>query len=132
MEVVRRIYEAGTRREGAAVLGLYDVDVEWDASGSPLGVLEGATVFRGHEGIREVFRQWYAGWEHVVHDVGEFIDVGEHVVAVGTLRGRGRSSGVDVVWNHYASTWTLRDGKVVRVAWYATRGEALEAMGLRE
>jgi ketosteroid isomerase-like protein len=132
VEVVRRIYEAGARREGAAVLPLYDENVEWDSSGSPLGVLEGGAVFRGHEGIREMFRQWYAGWEDVVHHMEELIDVGEHIVAVGTLRGRGRASGVDVAWKNYASTWTLRDGKVVRVAWFASREEALEAVGLRE
>lgn len=41
VEVVRRIYEAGARREGAAVLSLYDEDVEWDNSGSPDGLLSG-------------------------------------------------------------------------------------------
>jgi hypothetical protein len=28
--------------------------------------------------------------------------------------------------------WTLRQGKIVRVALFATRAEALEAAGLRE
>lgn len=31
-----------------------------------------------------------------------------------------------------ALLWTIRDGKVVRVVWYPTRAQALEAAGLRE
>jgi ketosteroid isomerase-like protein len=132
VEVVRRIYDAGARREGAAVLSLYDADVEWDSSGTPAGHLGDATVYRGHEGIREAFRLWYEVWDNVEHDVEELIDAGETVIAVGTLRGRGRASGVEVEWKHYASTWTLRAGKVVRVAWFSSREEALKAVELAE
>jgi len=132
VEVVRRIYEAGARREGAAVLPLYDEDVEWDNSGSPVGLLTGGMVFRGHDGIKEAFREWYEAWEDVEHDVEEFTDIGPHVIAVGPMRGRGRTSGVEVTWDGYASTWTLRGGKVARSVWYPTREEALEAVGLRE
>ena len=130
VEVVRRIYEAGKRREGAAVLPLYDEQVVWE--GGPGEHLTGREVWRGHEGIREALRQWYDAWEHVEHDVEEFIDADPHVIAVGTMRGRGRASGVEVVWNDYASTWTVRGGRVVRVAWFPSRAEALEAVGLRE
>jgi hypothetical protein len=31
---------------------------------------------------------------------------------------------------HHAGVWTLRDGKITRVVWFATREEALEAAGL--
>jgi ketosteroid isomerase-like protein len=132
VEVVRRIYEAGERREGAAVLSLYDEDVEWDSSGSPAGLLGGRKVYRGHDGIKDAFREWYEAWADVKHDAEEFIDVDPHVIAVGRMRGRGRGSGVEVTWDGYASTWTLRNGKVIRVAWFPTREEALEAVGLRE
>jgi ketosteroid isomerase-like protein len=129
VEVVRRIYEAGARREGATVLPLYDQGVEWDGSGSPAGLLTGSLVYRGHDGIREAFRQWYEAWGDVEHEVEEFIEAGPHVIAVGTMRGTGRASGVEIRWEGYASTWTLRDGKVVRVAWFPSREEALEAVG---
>ena len=35
-------------------------------------------------------------------------------------------------WNSYAQVWTIQDSKVVRVEFFPTRGEALEAVGLRE
>jgi len=33
---------------------------------------------------------------------------------------------------HAATVWTIREGKIVRVALFTTRAEALEAVGLRE
>jgi ketosteroid isomerase-like protein len=131
VEIVRRIYDAVARRDTETVLALYDPDVEWDASQSPLGRVTGASVFRGHEGLRRAFREWYDGWEHVEDDIEELIDAGEHVIAVVTLRGRGRSSGVEVEWKDYAAVWTIREGKVVRVVWLPSREAALEAVGLR-
>jgi ketosteroid isomerase-like protein len=64
-------------------------------------------------------------------EVEERIDVGEHVIAVVKLRGRGRSSGAEVETS-YAGVWTIRDGRVVRVLWLPSRADALEAVGLRE
>jgi hypothetical protein len=33
---------------------------------------------------------------------------------------------------HQCGIWTIRDGKIVRVAWVEKRDEALEAAGLSE
>jgi hypothetical protein len=35
-------------------------------------------------------------------------------------------------WRAQYGVWTLRGGRVVRVAWFEDRAEALEAAGLRE
>jgi hypothetical protein len=53
------------------------------------------------------------------------------VVAVVLRHARGRASGVDVE-APLALLWTLRDRKVIRVAWFGSRAEALEAAGLSE
>jgi ketosteroid isomerase-like protein len=132
VELVRRVFQAVSRRDSEAVLALYDPDVEWDATRSPLGLVTGISVFHGHHGLRRAFREWYEGWDRVVDEVEEVIDAGEQVIAVVTLRARGRSSGVDVEWEHYASIWTIRDGRIVRVVWLPSRAEALEAVGLSE
>jgi ketosteroid isomerase-like protein len=89
-------------------------------------------VYRGHEGLRIMFREWYEAWEDVEGNLKELIDAGEHVISVQTYGGRGRASGVEVEWTDLAGVWTIRNGKVVRVAWFATRKEALEAAGLSE
>jgi ketosteroid isomerase-like protein len=61
----------------------------------------------------------------------ELIDAGEQVIAVLSVRGRGRVSGIELEYRP-AGVWTLRQGKVVRVVWFPTRDEALEAARQRD
>jgi len=63
---------------------------------------------------------------------GSSIDLrGETVVSVQRTQGRMRHTDMktNVQW---PTTWTIRDGKVLRAYGYLTRAEALEAAGLRE
>jgi ketosteroid isomerase-like protein len=133
VEVVRRVYDAVGRRDTERVLSLYDPDVEWDGSRSPWAeVIPGTALFHGHEELRRVFRLYYEMWETFEDNVEELIDADDQVVSVVTSRGRGRASGVEVEWAGNAGVWTIRDGKVIRVVWFPSREEALEAVGLRE
>jgi ketosteroid isomerase-like protein len=132
VEIVRRVYDASARRDPEAVLLLYDADVEWDMSHHPMSqMLEERGSRRGHDGLRAWFRDWYEVFEDFEHRLVEVIDAGEQIVSVGIDSGRGRGSGVEVE-RLIAGVWTIREGKVVRVAWFATRKEALEAAGLSE
>ena len=133
VEVVRRVYEATARRDSDAVLALYDPEVEWDVSQDPTMVpMVGAGVYRGQDGLRRFFREWYEAWENIRNEPEELIDASDDsVVVVVTDRAQGRASGAEVARTH-AALWTVRDGKVVRVAWFPTRDAALEAAGLSE
>jgi ketosteroid isomerase-like protein len=131
VEVVRRLYETSARRDSAAVLALYDPEVVIDVTHGAVGEVAGRTVHHGHEGLRTFFRAWYEAWERVEPDLRELLDTGEHVVSIETTRGRGRASGVEVELQQ-CGVWTIRDGKIVRVVWFTTRDEALEAAGLSE
>jgi ketosteroid isomerase-like protein len=130
IEIVRRVYEA--RGDPEAVLAYYDPDVEFNASQFPFGrLVGGAGIYRGHEGLRRFFREYYSAWSQIEDDYEELIDADESVISVVSARGRGRRSGVEVQ-SSSAAVWTIRDGKIVRVTWFATRAEALEAAGLSE
>lgn len=131
VEVVRQVYEAVARRDATTVLGLYDPEVEWDFSGSPIAAALEHKVYRGHDGLRQWWREWREAWLDYEDDYRELIDAGEHVVAVVTSRGRGRASGAELEYTQHG-VWTIRDGKVLRVVWFRTREEALEAAGLEE
>jgi ketosteroid isomerase-like protein len=122
VEIVRRVYEAAARRDVATVLELYDPDVELD--NTRLEIAGG--VYHGHDGLRTFFREWHEAWERIEYDFDELIDAGGHVVAVVTRRGRGRASGAEVELQ-VALVWTVREGKIVRVVWFETREDALEA-----
>jgi ketosteroid isomerase-like protein len=133
VEIVRAVYDAVARRDTAAVLALYDPDVEWDGSrGTPLGELSGQSVYRGHDGLRTAFRQWYEAWENLEDTCEELIDAGEHVISVSTARARGRASGLDVEFPQRVGLWTIREGKIVRVVWLPSVEEARDAVGPRE
>jgi ketosteroid isomerase-like protein len=131
VEIVRQVYDAATRRDAATVLALYDPEVELD--NTRLQIVGGAGgVYHGHDGLRSFFGAWHEAWESTEYDYDELIDAGgEHVISVVTRRARGRASGAEVELR-VALVWTLREGKVIRVAWYPTREEALEAAGLEE
>jgi ketosteroid isomerase-like protein len=132
VEIVRTVLDAVARRDSAAVLALYDPDVEMDFSQSPFADFTGQGHYDGLDAVRGAFRDWYDAWENVETDVDELIEAGEHVVSVFTYRGRGRASGVEVEWKHMAGLWTIREGKIVRVAWLRTPAQAFEAAGLEE
>ena len=129
VEVVRRVYEAVASGDTEAVLAAYDPDIEWQFARSPFRSLFKRDTYHGHEGLRSFIRERYAdAWETIEDDLEELIDADEYVVSVVTTRGRGRASGVEVEIKH-AGLWTLREGKIVRVAWFPSREEALEAAG---
>jgi hypothetical protein len=131
VEVVRRLYAAVARRDSETVLSIYHPEVEWDHTHNP--GLMGTSVWHGHEGIRQWSRDWYEAWEQVDASLEEVIDAGEEdVVAVLSYSGRGRTSGIEVSVVRMGGVLTIKEGKVVRAAWFPTRREALEAAGLLE
>ena len=128
VEVVRRLYDAVAQRDAEAVLTFYDPEVEWDQSlASGPSTVMGASVYHGHEGVRRLFRDFYEAFADVEAEIVELIDAGEYVISILNYRGRGRASGAEVAFTQWAGVWTIRDGKVVRVVWFASREEALEA-----
>lgn len=89
----------------------------------------GSALYHRHEGLQRWSREWYEAWENIEYDIEELIDAGEHVIAVLTIRGRGRSSSAEVEFTRHAGLWTIREGKIIRVVWFPRREEALEAAG---
>jgi ketosteroid isomerase-like protein len=126
IEIVRRVYEAAARHDSAAVLALYDPEVEWDSSRLPEANLLGWRVIHGHDQLRKMFREWHEAWESFEDDCEELIDAGERVISVVTRRGRGRASGAETTARR-GGVWTIREGKIARVVWFASVEEALEA-----
>ena len=133
VEIVRRILEAANRHDGSAALALYDPEVVWDHTHGPIRELMGGpNVYYGHDGLRRWFGEFYEAWDDVQAEILELTDAGEQVISVTNYRARGGASGAVVEIAAMAGLWTLREGKVVRAAWFRTREKALEAAGLSE
>jgi len=109
----------------------YDPAIEWDATRGGDHVIEISNVYRGHEGVRAYWRAWLGAWQPVEVFDHELEDAGDSVVAlISGQRNRGRYSEIEVEVEPYALVFTLREGKVVRWAFYSDQGEALESVGL--
>ena len=129
VEIVAAAYEAFARREEARAFSFYAEDIEWDLS---RGMVEGVgSLYRGHAGVRQCFRDLLASFSVIDFDVKEIIEVGDHVVSTVHERYLGRTSAIEVDRWHYA-VWTLRDGKVTRMCVYFDPTEARHAAGLTE
>ncbi len=125
LAVVREMYDAFARRDGAAVFARLHPDVEFQQT--PL--LPWGGHYRGHEGAREFFTRLRETIDSAVA-VDRFIDAGDHVAAVGRTRGHVLASGAafDVAIAH---VWTLRDDRVARFEAYIDTPAMREALGLR-
>ena len=93
-----------------AWVNLFDPEVEIDTSRVDM---PGFGVFRGLDGLLDLFGRWIEEWEHYSWIHHNLSDAGEHVILDAEIHATGTSSGVEVVWN-LSQTYTFREGKVIR------------------
>jgi ketosteroid isomerase-like protein len=128
VETVRRVIEAWDRGDYATSLRSIDADVELIAA---YGTADLDGTYRGHAGLAEMLRAFWAEFDGPRIEIQEAIAAGDNVVVGVRFYGRGKRSGVEIdapAWH----VWSLRDGKAVRWLLLRTKEEALEAAGLSE
>jgi ketosteroid isomerase-like protein len=128
VEVVRRIVDAIRDRRWEEATRQLAPDAE--LHGTVGGLTEGS-VWRGPEQIRDFFEQDSEAWDERRLDAERFIDAGDCVVVLLHEFRRGKGSGVEMETDT-AMVYEVGDGRVVGIQGYMDRGEALEAVGLRE
>jgi ketosteroid isomerase-like protein len=126
VEAVHRGVDAMNRGEPDAILDMVDDEVVWE----PLRAsFEGA--YRGHAGMRRYFADTAESFERFEVRFTEMRDLGERVLAIGTVRARGRDSGAEIEIVT-AAVFTFREGRLVHYKDYGDRRAALEAAGVEE
>ena len=118
VDVVRRFLLAGV--EEAMVYA--DPGIVWNPAEESAG--------QGHDAVRESLERWKGEWDDYELLTEDFEHMGDRVLAIVRLRGRGRGSGVEIDARFY-DVFTLRQGKIVRMDQFTEQSEALEAVGLR-
>jgi ketosteroid isomerase-like protein len=130
VEAFKRGIAAWNRGDIDANLEVLDPEVEVHAV-MPAMLGGGSTIYRGHEGFRELFRDVHEAFvEHRI-EISEIRDLGERIVAIGHLRGRGKESGAEVE-SPIAYVGEFKNGKGTRLDDFLNPEEALEAAGLGE
>jgi ketosteroid isomerase-like protein len=131
VEIVRRLIAFGEQSRETGLtsppLDLVAPDIEIDLSRRVFN----PETYHGLDGwarltdeLQEVWAEW-----HVTHE--RIVSVGERVLSVELVRGRGRGSGLETE-ARYASIWTFVNGRVTRVEIGFDPDEALKAVGLEE
>jgi ketosteroid isomerase-like protein len=122
VEIVQRLYECFRERDNETPFKHYAEDIEWDARGA--GILGLEHVYRGHDGVRDFWRQWLEAWEEIDFETREPVQLEDgRVEVLVRQRNRGRGTGIWIPQDPYYHRWTLVDGKVVRVEFqWAGRG----------
>jgi ketosteroid isomerase-like protein len=76
VELTRRLFELGNRRDLDAVMAFYAPDAVWDMSDAGLGIYEGTSAIRGF------FEDWQGAYEEFEADPVEIRDLGNGVVSI--------------------------------------------------
>src|SRR6476620_4170686 len=109
------------------VLTFYAADIAWwDRKDDP-----GATVHRGHDGIREWLAELAEDIADLRVEVKEYIDDDDYVICQVRVTGRGRTSDAFFEEDEVHAV-KVRDGKITEVREYHDHAEALKAVGLVE
>jgi ketosteroid isomerase-like protein len=131
VDVARRAIDAYNRRDfDGAFAELLTPDLEF-YPGTARALDEG--VYRGREGAERFVVETSENWEEgpLQSIPEEFRDLGDRVLVLGRLKGRGRSSGAPVD-QPYVSILDFRGDRIWRNRVYLDHAEGLRAAGLSE
>ncbi len=123
VEIVRRGYRAFAKEGVEGILQFLDPDIEWHMSAA---FTRAPRVFRGHDGVREVFRFFEERIDGLGADPHEFIEADDRVIVPVRMHGRLKETGEPVAYE-LVQVWTGRDGKAISLVTYPDRAAAADA-----
>jgi ketosteroid isomerase-like protein len=123
VQVVKAVFAAFAERDVERVLELMHPEVEFTTVTSDYA---GRTEpYRGHEGIRQYFRDVALVWDDLRLTPREFREVGDCILVTGRVSARSMARIVD---GSTGWVWRVRDGRVVYGRVYASAGDAEQAV----
>jgi uncharacterized protein len=128
VENFRRGNEALERGDidDALIEELIDPEVIFEPLRAPV-----SGAYKGHEGIRQFIADTAESFDVFRFDRPDIRDLGDRVLAIGTLHIRAREGGIETDVPT-AGIATYRDGRLIHWKDFGDRGKALEAAGLTE
>jgi ketosteroid isomerase-like protein len=132
VEIARRAYEAlNEAYRTGDVLPALERFVGPDVVLVPAGILPESSEMRGHDGVLRFVTLQTEGFDDYWVEPQEFIDAGDKVVVPVRFGGRAVHTGIDVAFD-VVHVCTAYAGKWTRLDMYASKAEALKAVGLAE
>jgi ketosteroid isomerase-like protein len=126
VEALCGCFEAVNRNDVPGALRFMDPDIYFECQVAPL---QGS--YARHAGVREFLADLAEVFETVELHCPDVRDLGDRVLALGTARGTGKGSGIDLE-TPLTVVARFRDGRMTEYKDFGDRQLALEAAGLRE
>ena len=113
------------RRELDVLRDLSHPDARWRSFFAAL--VEGGE-YHGHDGLDQYLKDLDEAFEYLYPEIRDMLDAGELIVGLGTIRYRGRGSGVET---ESAAGWIFKfsDGKLLLFRAFRDPEQALERVG---
>jgi ketosteroid isomerase-like protein len=126
VEVVRRVYDAFSRRDWDAVFRDMDPEFEITTKRGP-----NAGTHRRREGAQEFAEDYLAAFDDATAEPERFLEAGDRVLALVTRRSKPRGAETEMVVRN-GHVWTLSGGRILSMESFPNPDEALDAVGLSE
>jgi ketosteroid isomerase-like protein len=132
VELARQYFDAFNRWFNEGTFDFYetlDPEVEW----IPMSALLEGNRYRGHDGVRQWFKEMKRDWTSYELRPEDFQDLGDdRVLVLGSWRAQGRGGEVPLDFPQAAWLVQYRNRKLVRLQTFTERDKALKAAGLSE
>ena len=130
VDVAKRVVDAIARRDvDGAFAELVTPDFEWYPAIAR--ALDGVGVYRGREGVERFAADTSENWEEFLSVGEEFRDLGDRVLVLGRLKGRGKGSGAPID-QPYLGIFDFHGDRIWRYRVYFEHTEGLRVAGLSE
>jgi uncharacterized protein len=123
LEIVKKGYEALASGGFESWLPLFDDEFVME---TPPELASEPGIYRGPEGVRRWWEEFYEAMDEVRLVPHEFLEVGERVVVPFETVARGRTTGLETRMAA-VQVWHLRDGKAIRLDLYPDLEQATAA-----
>jgi ketosteroid isomerase-like protein len=128
VEIAKRNVEAFNRLDVDGFVECTTPDFEWFPVGAT--ALERGS-FLGREGVEKYFEELRDAWEEIRLVAQEFRDLGDCILFLGRLEGRGRASGAPVE-SPFGAVFNFRGSQCSRIRAFPDHDEASRAASLPE
>lgn len=127
VDKAREFIAAYNRRDFRTAIADFDPEIEW-----VMPARQRSDSGRGPDAAMSFFEEIDETMDELWLEPQEFVDAGDRVATRLRHHGRGKASGVEIHEELYHQVATFRDGRIVRMEYFADWGEALEAAGQSE
>jgi uncharacterized protein len=119
IKVVQEAYASFGRGDIKTLLDNLDEQVEWLLPGE--GLIPQAGLYHGRDGVARFFQTLDQTTEFSAFEPRQYVAQGDRVIALGWYAGKAKATGRSFE-SHWAMSFVLRDGKVLKFQEYTDTG----------